>query len=66
MSGKGGLFRHPLRLYVVKKIPGDEDPFIRDPILQSTVERLHRYGEACFRDERKSLLASAAYLASFI
>lgn len=60
------MWQDVLRLYGVRRIPGEEDPSIRDLILQSTAERLDRYGEAWFREERESLLASAAYLASLI
>lgn len=60
------MWQDVLRLYGVRKIPGEEDPSIRDLILESTLERLHRYGEAWFREERESLLASAAYLASLV
>ncbi|NLI81560.1 MAG: hypothetical protein GX443_07710 [Deltaproteobacteria bacterium] len=55
-----------LRLYGVSKIPGEEDPFLREFFLQCTLQRLLKYGEEGIREERASLLASAEYLASLM
>lgn len=58
------MWRDILRLYGVMRIPGDDDPLIRDLILHSTARLLDQYGEEWILKERESLLNLAKYLAS--
>jgi len=60
------IWEDVLRLHGVTRMPGDEDPFMRDFILRSTEELLHKYGEDWIREYRESLLSSAEYLASLL
>lgn len=55
-----------LKLYGVTRMPGDEDPFMRDFILCSTAQRLIKYGEEMIKEQRDFLLTSLEYLASLV
>ena len=60
------MWQDILNLYGVTRMPGDEDPFMRDFILCSTAQRLHKYGEDMIREHKEFLLTSLEYLASLM
>jgi hypothetical protein len=60
------MWQDILNLYGVTRMPGDEDPFMRDFILCSTSQRLQKYGEDMIREHKEFLLTSLEYLASLM
>ena len=60
------MWQDILNLYGVTRMPGDEDPFMRDFILCSTAQRLQKYGEDMIREHKEFLLTSLEYLASLM
>lgn len=60
------IWQDVLALHGVTRMPGDDDPFMRDFILRSTQELLQKYGEDWIKEYRESLLSSAEYLASLL